>query len=73
VQLMRRIQDERNLCFVFISHDVGLTAAIADRMIVFRAGEISDAGPTQELLEHSRDEYTRELIAGSLFTPEDLQ
>jgi ABC-type glutathione transport system ATPase component len=63
VGLLRRVRDERGTAVLFISHDLAVIGELADRVMVMRAGEVVELGPTRELLLAPRAAYTRELIA----------
>lgn len=62
INLLRELQRERNLAYLFVSHDLSLVRVIADRIAVMRAGEIVECRPTAELFEDPQHDYTRELI-----------
>ncbi|SSW67850.1 ABC transporter ATP-binding protein [Achromobacter agilis] len=62
LDLLRDIQAEFGLGLVFISHDMGLVARIADHVIVMYAGDIVEAGSVQAVLEHPSHPYTAMLL-----------
>ena len=59
--LLRRIQRERNLSFLFITHDLGVVRFFCDRMLVMYLGQVVEAGPVDALLDTPRHPYTRSL------------
>ena len=61
--LIKRLQRERGMAVLFITHDFGVVAEIADRVAVMRAGEIVEAGPAERVLSAPRHAYTRRLMA----------
>jgi peptide/nickel transport system ATP-binding protein len=61
--LIREMQRMHGTGVLFITHDFGVVAEIADRVAVLRRGELVEFAPVQELLAHPRHEYTRMLIA----------
>jgi peptide/nickel transport system ATP-binding protein len=61
--LIRELQRRHGTGVLFITHDFGVVAEIADRVAVLRQGKVVEFGPARELLAHPRDEYTRMLIA----------
>ncbi len=61
--LIRELQRGHGTGVLFITHDFGVVAEIADRVAVLRAGELVEIGPTGELLTTPSHEYTRMLIA----------
>ena len=63
LELVRRLQRERGTGVLFITHDFGVVAEIADRVTVMRHGKVVETGPTAEVLLRPREAYTRELIA----------
>ena len=65
VTLLRRLQEERNLTMLFITHDLALAASISDTTIVLRGGEVVERGLTGEVLSNPRDPYTQTLVAAS--------
>ena len=62
VELLRGLQAEHGLSYLFISHDLAVVKAMADWIMVMRAGVVVEAGPTADVLERPQAEYTRELI-----------
>lgn len=63
LNLMMDLQDQLELAYLFISHDLALVEVIADRVAVMRQGEIVELGSSEELYRDPRHEYTRELLA----------
>ncbi|MDR3463710.1 MAG: dipeptide ABC transporter ATP-binding protein [Beijerinckiaceae bacterium] len=66
LRLLQRLQDSRGLSYLFITHDLGVARAIADRIAVMQAGRIVEEGPTGQVLGAPRENYTRELVASAL-------
>jgi microcin C transport system ATP-binding protein len=62
VALLREIQAKKNLSYLFISHDLGVIAALAHRIMVMQAGKIVEMGETQSLLNSPQQPYTQELL-----------
>ena len=62
LELIRRLQRERRMGVLFITHDIGVVADIADRVIVMRHGRLVEAGTRDEILLRPREAYTRALI-----------
>jgi microcin C transport system ATP-binding protein len=65
VDLLRDLQQRRDLTYLFISHDLRVVAALASRLIVMRQGKVVEAGPAAEVFAHPRTEYTRALFAAA--------
>jgi peptide/nickel transport system ATP-binding protein len=61
--LIREIQSARRMAVLFITHDFGVVAEIADRIAVMREGRLIEHGATAEVLQAPRDAYTRALLA----------
>jgi peptide/nickel transport system ATP-binding protein len=62
VELLRRIQSERHLALVFITHNLALVRSIAQSAVVLREGVVAESGPVEQILEHPADPYTRRLV-----------
>ncbi|TPE51428.1 dipeptide ABC transporter ATP-binding protein [Amaricoccus solimangrovi] len=65
LKLLRELQDEMGLGLVLITHDLGVVAEVADRVVVMNAGEIVEAGTPAEIYHHAKHPYTRKLIAAA--------
>jgi peptide/nickel transport system ATP-binding protein len=63
LELIRELQREHGTGVLFITHDFGVVAEIADRVAVLRQGELVEFRPMQELLSAPKHDYTRMLIA----------
>ncbi|QIE56172.1 ABC transporter ATP-binding protein [Pikeienuella piscinae] len=63
LRLIRELQKDEGSGILFITHDFGVVAEIADRVAVLRRGELVEQGPAEEILNRPRHEYTRALIA----------
>jgi oligopeptide/dipeptide ABC transporter ATP-binding protein len=62
LQLFDRLVREMDLSILFITHDLGVLAALAHRTYVFYAGRVLESGPTKDLLQDARHPYTRALL-----------
>lgn len=62
VELLKRLNRDRKMAILFISHDLGLLKEITSRILVMKEGRIVEEGPTEEILTNPRDAYTRTLI-----------
>ena len=65
LKLLGELQAEMGLGLVLITHDLGVVAEVADRVVVMNAGEIVEAGTPTEIYHHARHPYTRKLIAAA--------
>ncbi|MRW91348.1 dipeptide ABC transporter ATP-binding protein [Duganella sp. FT80W] len=63
LELLARLQQRRAMSVLFITHDLGLVAQIADQVVVMRHGEVREAGPARQVLTQPADHYTRALLA----------
>ncbi|MCA1454387.1 ABC transporter ATP-binding protein [Bradyrhizobium sp. BRP22] len=61
--LVRRLQAERGMGVLFITHDFGVVADIADRVVVMRNGCVVEQGAVDEVLRAPKNDYTKALIA----------
>lgn len=61
--LIRTLQRENGTGVLFITHDFGVVAEVADRVAVLRQGELVEFGQKQQVLEHPEHPYTQMLIA----------
>jgi peptide/nickel transport system ATP-binding protein len=62
LNLIRELQEEFNLTYIFISHDLSVIKHISDRMMVMNKGEIIEIGDPEEIYSHPKEEYTKRLI-----------
>ena len=60
--LLNRIQKQHNLSYVFISHDLSVVRAIADDLIVMKAGDVVEQGVASDIFENPQEDYTRALM-----------
>jgi len=65
VDLLRDLQNRKNLTYLFISHDLKVVAALASRLIVMKSGKIVEEGAAAELFAHPKTDYTRALFAAA--------
>jgi peptide/nickel transport system ATP-binding protein len=61
--LIRKLQAERGMGVLFITHDFGVVADVADRVVVMRNGKVVEQGSVDEVLRAPKDDYTKALIA----------
>ncbi|RNF36325.1 ABC transporter ATP-binding protein [Paracoccus methylarcula] len=62
LELIENLRRKRNMAVIFITHDFGVVADIADRVIVMQTGEIVETGSADEVLLHPQHPYTNALI-----------
>ncbi|WP_082511874.1 ABC transporter ATP-binding protein [Devosia sp. Leaf420] len=63
LDLLARLQRDTGMGVLFITHDLGVVAEIADEVAVMYLGKIVERGPVREVLEHPKHPYTRGLLA----------
>ncbi|MFB7722845.1 dipeptide ABC transporter ATP-binding protein [Nocardia sp. NPDC056100] len=62
LDLLRELQARTGTAILFITHNLGVVAAIADRVVVMRAGQVVETRPVRELFTDPEHEYTRTLL-----------
>jgi microcin C transport system ATP-binding protein len=65
VDLLRRLQRERNLGYLFISHDLKVVRALANRVLVMQDGQVVEEGSAEDIFVRPKTEYTRALFAAA--------
>ncbi|HTP47623.1 MAG TPA: ABC transporter ATP-binding protein [Casimicrobiaceae bacterium] len=63
LELIKLLQDEEGMSVMFITHDMGVVAEIADRTVVMLSGNAVEQAPTARLFTSAREPYTRALLA----------
>lgn len=63
LDLLRNVREERNTSILFITHDMGVIADIADRVSVMYAGKVVETASVNDLFEHPAHPYTRGLLS----------
>ncbi|MFC4667761.1 ABC transporter ATP-binding protein [Seohaeicola nanhaiensis] len=63
LELLREIQQRLHIAVLFITHDFGVVAEIADRVAVMQFGELVEEGPAEDVLNTPKHPYTRKLVA----------
>lgn len=63
LKLLQKLQQERNLGILFISHDLEVVREIADFVLVMKSGEVVESGECKNILDSPEHSYTKELIA----------
>ncbi|MEE8444646.1 MAG: ATP-binding cassette domain-containing protein, partial [Alphaproteobacteria bacterium] len=65
VDLLRRLQRDHKLAYLFISHDLRVIKAMSHYVVVLRDGKVVEQGPADEVLEAPREAYTKALMAAA--------
>ncbi|WP_336738974.1 ABC transporter ATP-binding protein [Aureimonas altamirensis] len=63
LELLKKLQAERGMAMLFITHDLGIVRRIADRVCVMFKGKLVEEGRTEEIFAHPRHSYTKHLLA----------
>jgi peptide/nickel transport system ATP-binding protein len=62
IDLLRKLQDERGLSYLFISHDLKVVRALCHRVIVMQSGQIVEEGNVEDVLSNPQTDYTKRLV-----------
>ncbi len=65
LELLAELRAELGLALLFITHNLGVVASIADRMLVIESGSIREQGKVASVLSNPQDDYTRRLVAAA--------
>ncbi len=63
INLLRDLQDEFGLTYLFIAHDLAVVEHMSDEIIVMNRGRIVEQGSAEQICENPQHEYTRKLLA----------
>ncbi|GAB4241256.1 MAG: ABC transporter ATP-binding protein [Stanieria sp.] len=63
LNLLKKLQQEDNLTYIFISHDLSVVKFMSDRIMVMNKGKIEEINAAEQVYYHPQSEYTRKLIA----------
>lgn len=66
VDLLKELQQKKNLTYIFISHDLRVVRAMAHRILVMKNGKIIETGTSKDILENPQEAYTISLIEAAL-------
>jgi peptide/nickel transport system ATP-binding protein len=62
LNLLKDLQDELGLAYVFISHDLAVVRFMADEVLVMQNGDVVEQARVEDILEHPREAYTKRLL-----------
>ena len=60
--LLQELQEDREIAYLFISHDLDVLAAMARRVGILSAGRLVEIGAAEDVLHHPQHPYTQELV-----------
>jgi ABC-type oligopeptide transport system ATPase subunit len=66
LNLFLDIQEQRNVAYLFITHDISIARAFAHRILVMYRGRIVEQGLAEEVIDNPQDPYTQRLVAAAL-------
>lgn len=66
LNLFLDIQEQRNVAYLFITHDISIARAFAHRILVMYRGRIVEQGRAEEVIDNPQDPYTQRLVAAAL-------
>ncbi|QXI31464.1 ABC transporter ATP-binding protein [Pseudomonas vanderleydeniana] len=69
LELLRRIQRDKGMAVLFITHDFAVVQAIADRVLVLEKGHLVEQGSARQVLQAPKAEYTRRLLSAASASP----
>jgi len=73
IALLDGLRERLGISFLFIAHDLGVVRDFADTVIVMKAGQIVERGPTAQIFDAPQHDYTRRLLAANLDPDPDIQ
>ena len=65
LDLLQHLSNRYGLSYLFVSHDLTVVRAVTDRVMVMKAGEIVERGPTERVFTDPAHPYTRALLAAA--------
>jgi ABC-type microcin C transport system duplicated ATPase subunit YejF len=65
VELLRNLQSQNSLSYLFISHDLAVVRAVADHIMVMKNGQLVEQGTPSEIIDDPQDPYTQRLMAAA--------
>ena len=66
INLLRKLQEQYQLTYVFISHDLKVIRAISHQVVVMKNGKIVEQASTEKIFTQPEQDYTRELLSATL-------
>jgi ABC-type microcin C transport system duplicated ATPase subunit YejF len=66
IDLLKKLQRERKISYIFITHDLRVMRAISHEIAVMKNGEVVEYAPTRQIFESPKNDYTRQLIKAAI-------
>ena len=66
VNLLKKLQKENNLGYIFISHDLRVVQSLAHQLIVLKNGKVVESGNSNQIFKSPKQKYTKQLISAAL-------
>ena len=66
VEELKLMRDAYNTSMIVVTHNIGVVGVLADQVLVLQNGNVMDYGPTQRILHHSENAYTKKLMSSVL-------
>ncbi|GDY58648.1 hypothetical protein SVIO_092710 [Streptomyces violaceusniger] len=63
LDLLMELQERTGIGILMITHDLGVARLVSDRIHVMRGGRFVESGPVEQIVDHPRERYTRDLLA----------
>ncbi|MEC4271902.1 ABC transporter ATP-binding protein [Adlercreutzia sp. R25] len=73
LSMLRHLADEHDVAVVMVTHDLAAAGKVADAVGVMEKGRLVESGPSDQVLAHPREDYTKGLIAALLPEPENWE
>ena len=66
IDLLRELQEQHNLAYLFISHDLRVVRAMAHDLIVMKDGKVIESGTAEDIFNNPKEPYTQTLLEAAL-------